>query len=512
MLKGKKGTFIGDIRVWRMLTVGEHGTFKGFDGIQMALNVAKDMDEIRIEQGTYKGSGILTPKNKVWERGIKISGGWNETFEAKNNDRGATVLNGGNGEMRILIIQNSNVSLENLTFNNSASGAVKIIGYVWPVFTNCTFTNNSASADQFLDWRVGGAVWGNGTFTNCTFTNNSAGNGGGAVKGDGTFTNCIFTNNSTEYGGGGAVWGNGTFTNCTFTSNKVSAGNSNGNGGAVWGNGFFTNCTFTSNSVSGGDSKGGAVEGNGTFINCTFTSNSVSGGISSGYGGAVSGNGTFTNCTFTSNSASGNSSGYGGAVNSGSWRYGDPIKGSVIFTNCKFTNNSASGSSNSYGGAVGSSDDGIFISCTFTNNSVSGNGGAVVSGGAFMNCTFYGNKAEKGGGALHGNGSINNCIFYKNTAGGKDNDITTNGNLEIDYSLIAYISGAANYGANNIMGDPKFVNADNGDLHLRPDSPCINTGKILPTFKNASFSKDLDGKPRIVGGKIDMGAYEWQGK
>src|SRR3989304_3046154 len=40
--------------------------------------------------------------------------------------------------------------------------------------------------------------------------------------------------------------------------------------------------------------------------------------------------------------------------------------------------------------------------------------------------------------------------------------------------------------------------------------PAINVGKIAPEINKQPV--DLDGKPRIVGGKIDMGAYEWDGK
>ena len=51
--------------------------------------------------------------------------------------------------------------------------------------------------------------------------------------------------------------------------------------------------------------------------------------------------------------------------------------------------------------------------------------------------------------------------------------------------------------------DPLFVGS--GDYHLTAPSPCINTGDNnapdLPTT-------DKDGNPRIIGGTVDMGAYE----
>ncbi|MHC4693839.1 MAG: choice-of-anchor Q domain-containing protein [Planctomycetota bacterium] len=45
-----------------------------------------------------------------------------------------------------------------------------------------------------------------------------------------------------------------------------------------------------------------------------------------------------------------------------------------------------------------------------------------------------------------------------------------------------------------------------GDYHLLPGSPCIDAGD--PNYIAGSNETDLDGRPRVMGGRIDMGAYE----
>ena len=53
--------------------------------------------------------------------------------------------------------------------------------------------------------------------------------------------------------------------------------------------------------------------------------------------------------------------------------------------------------------------------------------------------------------------------------------------------------------------DPLFISAASGDFRLRPDSPCINAG----SNELVVGETDLAGNPRISGGTVDMGAFEF---
>jgi len=47
-----------------------------------------------------------------------------------------------------------------------------------------------------------------------------------------------------------------------------------------------------------------------------------------------------------------------------------------------------------------------------------------------------------------------------------------------------------------------------GDYRLGPASPAINAGPLLSPQEIAAAGVDLDGKPRVVGTRMDHGCYE----
>jgi predicted outer membrane repeat protein len=252
--------------------------------------------------------------------------------------------------------------------------------------------------------------------------------------------------------------------------------------------------------------------------NCQFIHNHT--GL---YGGAIAFGG-LDSCIISRSIFTGNSAGaYGGAI---------AATGAYLqVNNCVFDSNYAYGK----GGAI--QLGGIFNmqGCLFyrnytTNTSVVGAGGAVdasLGGGNIVNCTFVDNSSgymyTMGGGGVYTNRSLGirlyNCIFNGNitgnstTAKGADVDIyyntVFNCLLQVNYGNTANL-WTTNPGFTNIVlplgRDGKWMTADDG-LQLLYNSPGVNYGSNSAVTE---LTTDLAGNPRIVGGTVDAGAYEYQ--
>ena len=282
------------------------------------------------------------------------------------------------------------------------------------------------------------------------------------------------------------------------------------------------------------DGGGGAIVCDGSspiIVNCVFQNNEVvdmNGRYDGEEGGAIrcvnSGNPKIINCVFSGNSATGGGiEGDGGAIGC---RYSNPT-----IMNCTFINNSV----DVYGGAISSADSSpIITNCVFSGNSTQFAGGAIAcyaGSPTINNCTFSGNSAVVawgwgGGGAIQCEGSstvtLNNCILWGNTSNSDGREIwvvastITLNYCCVDNSAGAYLNtnGTIDDSNNCIHDDPQFVDAANGDYHLKDTSPCIDAGDN--SLVAASVRTDLDGNQRIVDGNndgtatVDIGAYEYQ--
>jgi len=265
-------------------------------------------------------------------------------------------------------------------------------------------------------------------------------------------------------------------SNCILSANNAYA-----EGGGTF-SGTFNNCTFSGNKALQG---GGASTAN--LNNCLLSGNSATYGAGAEYG-------ALNNCILTGNNAH---DPFGAAVGQAGGLYG----GSA--TNCTFTNNAARVT----GGAAAFAN---LVNCLVARNSAPEGGG--TTGGTVVNCTIVGNTSTTSGSISGLAGGINgstaaNCIIVSNTASFGDNNYNYNfGSGGDSLSYCCTFPQPNNQGPGNISVDPALVNYAGADYHLQSNSPCINAGL------NASISatNDLDGNPRVAGGTVDIGTYEFQ--
>jgi predicted outer membrane repeat protein len=151
-----------------------------------------------------------------------------------------------------------------------------------------------------------------------------------------------------------------------------------------------------------------------------------------------------------------------------------------VISNNTFASNSAED-----GGAIYCHDSAPTIRKNgFCGNRASSEGGGVYlsssTGDSLVNNSFYGDSAGSAGGGIYLSASsaqlINN-IVWEDTATSFPQICLTGGSSIV----VTYCDVRGGWpGSTNISGDPLFVNAPGGDLHLSLGSPCIDTGD--PTF------------------------------
>lgn len=346
------------------------------------------------------------------------------------------------------------------------------------------------------------------TVVNCTFKNNFAIYGGGISNfhNRNKITACIFVGNNAKVEGGAIqnVKSSPVIENCTFENNTAGHEDFGGSkGGGISNsssNSEIRNSVFNKNTSY--DSGGGMYNEGGSPIiaDCVFSENK-SFAEDAGYnkGGGMYNylsSPAVTGCTFSKNIAD-----FGGAILNE--QSSAKISGSI------FSDNSAEESG---GGIENWASSPVITNCLFTKNSAV-NGGAITnssSSSLILNCTFSANEASSGGGIINYRSSpkITNCILWGNTASEDGDSIF---DFE-SYPEVTFSDVEGSYiGKGNINSDPLFVDPENGDFHLQVSSPCVNAGDNFSYNSiNAEVDEDLDGNPREVDDKIDMGAYEFQ--
>jgi len=112
-------------------------------------------------------------------------------------------------------------------------------------------------------------------------------------------------------------------------------------------------------------------------------------------------------------------------------------------------------------------------------------------GGMILNNTIY----ASGGGVTNGidlGSTAKNSAVFNNIIMGCTTSI--NDTVTVNFGgWNCFYNNGSNWTLRNgdIVADPQFMNAPNGDFKLKPTSPCLNTGK-----------------PTLGGGYTDIGAWQ----
>jgi hypothetical protein len=261
---------------------------------------------------------------------------------------------------------------------------------------------------------------------------------------------------------------------------------------------LFEHCTF---SGQRGFFEGAvySVNSSPTFVGCVFTDNqSRSGGAAIfSYGGTT----TVDGCRFEGN----RSERLGGAIRV-------ELNAVLAVSRSSFIGNHAA----DWGGAISVVNaSGSISDSLFALNRSNNRGGALgLEGGRILieRCTVVDNIARTGGGIQVGGPGliVSESILWGNRqtlaqTGREPAQVTFSPGTApvIGRSLIDGLASLSGNG--NIAFDPLFIDAEAGDFRLSRFSPAIDGGAEL-----AAGSSDLDGLPRVVGGRVDMGAYEFQ--
>lgn len=416
-----------------------------------------------------------------------------------------------------------------------------------PRLRHCRFVDNYAGYGGGLAYFTGIEHSARADVRHCTFERNKGENGGAVLwRGGSTqeeiqyFADCRFEDNIARFGSGGLLVYDATgrflFERCYFARDSCTEGS-----GALFINqtpitGGFTvqDCDFVDNYGSIGAAVGffGISYYNIYHINIRhsrfFRNNNFSAGGSALH---VWGSGDTTainiqDCTFTENVSEARGAIY---ILANSLNYVQTNIWRSAFTNNLSTNASSGGAIHIAGdsGASGARTASWVENCLFT-----GNPGAVrLSSGAGLgdlqinNCSFYDNGnfciSKNWQSSFNANRysriTISNSVLWEPLL--PFNRIVSNGSsmqhlnlYRLDNCLVSAAECPDLPGSEQACGegmlyglDPMFADSAGGDFRPLPCSPLLDAGNNL-WLPNADT--DLAGQPRILGGTVDIGAYE----
>jgi len=473
-----------------------------FPDIASAVRASTSGDQIWVAAGTY-------PCNVNLGVGVSLYGGFAgiETMLGERTPASTTILDGGGVAPVIMVAQGTGAQsvIDGLTIQNGyaekGGGGICCFMQASPTITNNVFTGNRTLF-------AGGAILcqygSNPAIQHNTFSGNSASQSGAGIAcyyksapiiSDNTFnfnlsssgggaiacyyndynpdspltgqpdihTNVI--NQNTAYQGGGiAVYASSPLIK---DNNIHDNSSSNGFGGGIY---FYNSFGAT---VTGNTIKANNAFSSGGGIACDYYTGKVVDPKDNPQGGS-------SKMLISANTISGNQAKYGDGGGITCRYYSSPVIANNVIANNWSKQN---------GGGINVR---YYSRSRIINNTLVGNGASAFGGGIFVAqsplSVIANNIVAYGSSGLVGDSQVvqiaNNCVFS---------------NKGTDYSGIAI----GTMDLSNV--DPMFVDWINGDYHLSPNSPCIDAGDSSYILSGWT---DRDGKLRVVGSSVDIGAYE----
>ncbi|MGD8450895.1 MAG: right-handed parallel beta-helix repeat-containing protein [Phycisphaerae bacterium] len=463
-----------------------------FDSIQEAIDASGDYDRVLVADGVYTGDGnrdisflgkpiTLQSINGPQDCVVDCQGSTEEPHRGFRFQNGETMLSILDG----LTIRNG--------YSNGLGGGVSIDNS-HPTIRNCMIKENYA-------YSGGGGISCNGSsprILDCVLSNNSCrstARGGGFLSQDSSpfLARCQIDSNQE---GGVFIRGGSPFvTGCFIWGNGVSWEGLTGAGiGCTGSDTIITDCTIVGNvseSLSIDSTAGGLwFQLDRSIVrNCEiFGNNNLSGG---GHGGGITcAHGSpklIENCSVFANAAQF----IGGGIFC-TYPLLDPYWGesTPVIRNCTVYSNMV-----------------LCVpgDCPPAETDGAGGGIAAAYGASpsVVGCILWGNFATRGSQVYLGRGPSEwgplesdafMTLAYSDVQGGLGGTFSDGGSV-------------LTWGDGNIDADPLFLDSAQYDFRLETGSPAIDAGDPNSV---AFSSRDLSGGPRVQGGRVDMGAYEYR--
>lgn len=479
---------------------------------------------------------------------IYLEGGFDNAAEIRRSTLSGNIAGNGDGGAISLYHAYGVEILDQTRIENnqagSAGGGVSVTDCISNRIANSTISGNQT--DSF-----GGGFYAAKCFrtdvVSAVIENNSADSGVGGLGmfyyGDLSITDTVIAGNTAVRGGGGVYFGRMVdYFTCVRSTISQNIAGASGGGALLYDvqrDAEIDQCEFSNNDVSDEDNDGFFASGGGLSAgidanrraqlwvrNSRFLNNTAAmdgGGISAFVGANTNSGGPAFRLESTTVSGNQAEQGVGGGAQI--VQYGNTNAGDVLLDSNTFANNSAS-----IGGGMTllqESGQSTLRNVTVTGNTASARvGGIALSrspSARIESSTITGNQGSAAGfGGVDSSApdvdriEIVNSILAENTANTLPADLSGSaGTLaSIGYSLVQAQSNATfNQGAGVISVAPNlFPLGDQGGptptLLPRLGSPVVNAGD--PAFSGATFNVDQRGLPRVVSGRIDLGAVERQ--